>query len=72
MTTPRDTDFDLHLPQGTRDVYLKRIQAIPEDKRASWRFHIVRAGESLDSIASSLHGGPLRSPRRTILIPMLR
>ena len=31
---------------------------IPEDKRASWRFHIVRAGESLDSIASGLHSTP--------------
>jgi membrane-bound lytic murein transglycosylase D len=46
MTTPEETDFDLHLPAGTRDVYLKRIQTIPEDKRASWRFHVVRAGDS--------------------------
>jgi membrane-bound lytic murein transglycosylase D len=58
MTTPGEEDFDLHLPTGTRDVYLKRIQAVPEDKRASWRFHIVRAGETLDSIASGLHGKP--------------
>ena len=55
MDTPRDTDFDLHLPAGTRDVYLKRIKEIPEDKRTSWRFHVVRAGESLDSIAVSFH-----------------
>jgi membrane-bound lytic murein transglycosylase D len=41
-----------------RDVYLKRIEKIPEDKRSSWRFHVVRAGESLDGIASSLHGRP--------------
>jgi len=58
MTTPRDTGFDLHLPVGTRDVYLKRIGDIPEDKRGSWRFHVVRAGESLGSIASSLHARP--------------
>ena len=58
MTTPQDEDFDLHLPQGTRDVYLKRIQDIPADKRTSWRFHVVRAGESLDSIASSFHDRP--------------
>jgi membrane-bound lytic murein transglycosylase D len=55
MTTPRDQDFDLHLPPGTRDVFLKRIQSIPEEKRTSWRFHIVRPGESLDSVASSFH-----------------
>ena len=58
MTTPHDTDFDLHLPAGTRDVYLKRIKEIPEDKRTSWRFHVVRPGESLDSIASSFHDRP--------------
>jgi membrane-bound lytic murein transglycosylase D len=58
MTTPRDMGFDLHLPTGTKDVYLKRINDIPEDKRSSWRFHIVRPGESLDSIASSLHARP--------------
>ena len=58
MTTPQDTGFDLHLPPGTRNVYLKRIQEIPEGKRTSWRFHVVRAGESLDSIASSFHDRP--------------
>jgi len=58
MSTPHDTDFDLHLPAGTRDVYLERVKDIPEDKRTSWRFHVVQAGESLDSIASSLHGRP--------------
>jgi membrane-bound lytic murein transglycosylase D len=56
MSTPSEMDFDLHLPAGTSDLYLKRIEKIPEDKRSSWRFHVVRAGESLDSIASSLHG----------------
>jgi membrane-bound lytic murein transglycosylase D len=58
MTTPQDRDFDLHLPAGTRDLFLKRIQAIPEGKRASWRFHVVRAGESLDMIATSFHDRP--------------
>ena len=58
MSTPGEMDFDLHLPAGTQDVYLKRIAKIPEEKRGSWRFHVVRAGESLDSIASSLHGRP--------------
>jgi membrane-bound lytic murein transglycosylase D len=58
MSTPSEMGFDLHLPAGMRDVYLKRIEKIPEGKRTSWRFHVVRAGESLDSIASSLHGRP--------------
>ena len=58
MSTPSDMDFDLHLPAGMRDVYLKRIEKIPMDKRSSWRFHLVRADESLDGIASSFHLRP--------------
>lgn len=55
MSTPHDAPFDLHIPTGTRDAYLDRIKEIPEDKRSSWRFHVVRAGESLDAIASMMH-----------------
>ncbi len=58
MTTPRDMMFDLHLPVGTKDAYADRIKDIPEDKRASWRFHVVRSGETLDGIALALHGRP--------------
>jgi membrane-bound lytic murein transglycosylase D len=55
MTTPRDMSFDLHIPVGTQDVFAERIKEIPEDKRASWRFHVVRNGETLDGIAAGLH-----------------
>src|ERR1700733_4827804 len=55
MTTPRDMMFDLHLPEGTKDAYAERIKTIPEDKRTSWRFHVVRTGESLEGIATALH-----------------
>jgi len=55
MTTPRDMPFDLHIPVGTRDVFAERIKEIPEDKRNSWRFHVVRSGETLDGIAAALH-----------------
>jgi membrane-bound lytic murein transglycosylase D len=57
-TTPRDISFDLHIPVGMGDVFNQRIKNIPEEKRASWRFHVVRAGESLDGIASALHARP--------------
>jgi membrane-bound lytic murein transglycosylase D len=56
MSTPRDMGFDLHLPAGTRDVYQARLKNVPEDKRMAWRFHVVRAGETLEGIAASLHG----------------
>jgi membrane-bound lytic murein transglycosylase D len=55
LTTPRDITYDLHVPPGTRDVFLERVKEIPEDDRASWRFHIVKSGETLDQIALNLH-----------------
>jgi len=55
MTTPRDMEFDLHIPPGTKDVYEDRLKSIPEEKRASWRFHTVKTGESLEGIAATMH-----------------
>lgn len=56
MSTPRDMTFDLHVPVGTKDAFAERIKDVPEDKRASWRFHVVKSGETLDGIATALHG----------------
>ena len=56
LSTPQDIAFDLHIPTGTRDVFLDRLKMIPEDDRASWRFHVAKAGESLETIATQLHG----------------
>ena len=53
LTTPRDIPYDLHLPPGTRDTFNTRLKDIPEEDRASWRFHVVKAGETLDTIASN-------------------
>ena len=55
LVTPRDMTFDLHIPPGTKELYAERLKDIPEDRRASWRFHIVKPGETVDSIAASLH-----------------
>ena len=55
LVTPTETSFDLHIPPGTRDVYNDRLKVIPVDRRSSWRFHVVRQGETLDDIASTLH-----------------
>ncbi len=55
LSTPRDISFDLHLPPGTKDLFTERLKDIPEDRRASWRFHVVKPGETVDSIASTLH-----------------
>ena len=55
LATPSDIPYDLHLPPGTKQVYLDRLKSIPEDHRDSWRFHVVKQGETLDDIATALH-----------------
>ena len=55
LATPRDISYDLHIPVGTKDVYLERLKNVPADNRQSWRFHIVKPGETMDSIATALH-----------------
>jgi membrane-bound lytic murein transglycosylase D len=49
--TPPDEPFDLHLPAGTSTLFDQRIAMIPEERRNSWRYHIVAAGDTLDSVA---------------------
>ena len=58
LTTPRDMSFDLHIPAGTKDLFTDRLKDIPQDRRGSWRFHIVKPGETLEGIASTLHAKP--------------
>jgi len=58
LATPRDISYDLHLPTGTKDLYLERLKDVPESNRASWRFHIVKDGETLDGIAATFHAKP--------------
>ncbi|AXC11115.1 Membrane-bound lytic murein transglycosylase D precursor [Acidisarcina polymorpha] len=58
MATPPDESFELHLPPGTKAVYLKRIEEVPVDRRKSWRFHKVAPDETLEEIARSYHVSP--------------
>jgi membrane-bound lytic murein transglycosylase D len=55
LATPTDMSFDLHIPTGTKAEYLDRLQNIPERNRSSWRFHVVKSGETLDEIAAAMH-----------------
>jgi membrane-bound lytic murein transglycosylase D len=55
MSTPRDMGFDLHIPPGTKNLFTDRLKDIPEDRRISWRFHVVKPGETIEAIATSLH-----------------
>jgi membrane-bound lytic murein transglycosylase D len=58
MATPSDIPYELHLPTGTKQVFLDRMKDIPAENRASWRFHVVKEGETLESIAEALHSHP--------------
>jgi membrane-bound lytic murein transglycosylase D len=58
LSTPTDIPYDLHIPVGTKAKYLDRIKDIPESNRASWRFHVVKAGETIDQVATSYHSHP--------------
>jgi len=51
MTTPRDMEFDLHLPAGTAEQFRKALAEIPEAERVTWRYHRVQYGDTLSGIA---------------------
>ncbi len=51
LTTPKDHEFELHLPAGTKERYLSAIAAIPPDMRVWWRYHKVASGDTLASLA---------------------
>jgi membrane-bound lytic murein transglycosylase D len=55
LITPKDREFELHLPAGTKDKFVAAVAAIPVDKRLWWRYHEVKAGETLASLARTYH-----------------
>jgi len=55
LTTPKDREFELHLPAGTKDRYLTAITAVPPDMRVWWRYHKVVPGDTLSSVARAFH-----------------
>jgi membrane-bound lytic murein transglycosylase D len=58
LTTPKDREFELHLPAGTKDRYLSAITAIPPDMRVWWRYHKVAPGDTLTSVARAFRTSP--------------
>ncbi len=55
MTTPKDMDFELHVPHGTAAKFEAAVAAIPEEMRVYWRYHRVESGETLSEIARRYH-----------------
>jgi membrane-bound lytic murein transglycosylase D len=59
LTTPRnDPEFNLYVPEGTKEKFLSEIEAIPEDMRVTWRKHRVEEGETLTLLARRYHTSP--------------
>jgi membrane-bound lytic murein transglycosylase D len=58
LTTPKDQPFELHLPVGTKDLYLSAVEAIPPDMRLWWRYHKVAPGDTLASVARTYRTTP--------------
>jgi len=58
LTTPKDREFDLHLPAGTSEKFQAAVASIPADKRVWWRYHKVQGSETLASIARTYHTTP--------------
>jgi membrane-bound lytic murein transglycosylase D len=50
-TTPKDPEFELHLPEGTSGRFFDEIAAIPPEQWVSWRRHRVEEGETLSGLA---------------------
>ncbi len=58
LTTPKDQEFELHVPAGSAAKFQTAVASIPVDKRVWWRYHKVQAGETLASIARTYHTEP--------------
>ena len=53
--TPPDEPYEVHIPAGTTALYNQRIAEIPEDKRTSWRFHVLSSSDTLEDVAREFH-----------------
>jgi len=58
LTTPKNQEFELHLPEGSKDRYLTAIRTIPPDMRVWWRYHSVAPGDTLATIAHAYRSSP--------------
>ncbi len=53
--TPPDEPYELRIPAGTTRLFNERIAEIPDNKRATWRFHVLAPGDTLDEVARLFH-----------------
>ncbi len=52
-TPPQYPDYEVKIPKGTREAFLKNYAAIPETNRITYREHIVQSGDSIWEMAKT-------------------
>lgn len=55
LSTPKEGEFELHVPAGSKKNFEAAVAAIPADKRLWWRYHDVKDGDTLASLAKTYH-----------------
>jgi len=58
LETPPGGDFPLHLPAGSARRFAANLARVPPQHRLLWRFHLLRAGETLTEVAHRFHSEP--------------
>lgn len=51
-TPPDQDEWVLNLPKGTREIFVKNYEKIPDNQKTSWVRHIIRTGETLSGISN--------------------
>jgi membrane-bound lytic murein transglycosylase D len=69
MVTPPEASYDLHLPAGAASLFDQRVSLVPEAKRNSWRYHVVTAGDTIDSVAHEFRVQPTELAQANQLAP---
>ena len=50
-TPPDRQEYEIKIPFGTKDLFLKNFEALPHQERFQFKTHIVRKGDTLGGIA---------------------
>jgi membrane-bound lytic murein transglycosylase D len=50
-TPPDRQEYEIKIPFGTKDLFLKNFEAVPHQERFQFKTHIVRKGDTLGGIA---------------------
>jgi membrane-bound lytic murein transglycosylase D len=58
LTNIAPAGYDLHLPRDAREAVMAGLEAVPENRRASWRMHRVAQGDTMVSIARQYNTSP--------------